>query len=320
MKLLLPLLFFLSIFLASCHAQIQPSYEANNPQFNCYSSNGSTTLGYTCDAAQRSCPTYLTFRSQTDHQTPSQIASLLNSDPSSISQLNTIPLNFSIPIDELVIIPTTCSCGGGNYYQHNASYIIQGTGETYLTIANDTYQGLSTCQALIAQNPYDSRSLVAGMKILVPLRCACPTTDQITKMGVKYLLTYFVTWGDDVHAIAQRLNSDYTSVLSANGLSQSDVIYPFTTLLIPIKTEPTKAQVQSLQPPPSSPPKPPASGGSNTTWVYVGVGSGAGFLILCGILSWYFCCFHRRPHTEESAIKQGEKVELFVIITGKNMW
>lgn len=300
----LPLLFFVYIILASSHAQIEPSYETNDPQLDCFANNsGSITLGYTCDTAQRSCPTYLTFRSQTKYQTPSQMASLLNADSSSISQLNSMHVNFSIPIGELVIIPTTCSCGG-NYFQHNTSYTIQVTGETYLTIANDTYQGLSTCQALIAQNPYDFSKLVAGMKILVPLRCACPTTDQITKMGVKYLLTYFVTWGDDVPAIAQRLNSDYKSVLNANGLASDSLIFPFTTLLIPIKTEPTKDQVQSLQPPQVSPsPAPPATDGSTKTWVYVGIGSGVGFLIFCGILTRYFCFSH--GHRREKEIKQG---------------
>jgi len=312
---LLPLLFFLSVLLVFSHAQVQPSYEANNPQLDC-ANNGSTTLGYACDEAQRSCSTYLTFRSQTNYGTPSQIASLLNSNPSSISQLNSIPdNNSSIPIDDLVTIPTTCSCVG-NYYQHNASYIIQRTGETYFTMANDTYQGLSTCQALIAQNPnHAPDGLVAGMKVQVPLRCACPTTDQITKLGVKYLLTYFVTWGDEIRGIAQKLNSNYQSVLNANGLSSDEVIYPFTTLLIPINTEPTKAQVQSLQAPPGSPlpppsllppPTPPASSGSGKKWVYVGVG--AGFLTFCGILAWYICCF-RRQRTQKNPIKQGKLEE-----------
>ncbi|XP_020273246.1 G-type lectin S-receptor-like serine/threonine-protein kinase SD1-1 [Asparagus officinalis] len=298
--LFLFLISFLLRLLISSHAQIQPSYEVNNPQYNCASTiNGSTTQGYACDGAQRGCDTYLTFRSQTKYQTPSQISSLLNVNPSSI--LNNIPENSSlIPIDELVIIPTTCSCTG-NYSQHNATYTIQTTGETYFSIANGTYQGLSTCQAIMAQNPYNPLELVHGMKINVPLRCACPTTDQITEFGVKYLLTYFVTWGDGVRSIARKFNSSYQSVLDANGLSSGDVIYPFTTLLIPIDAEPTKVQVQSLQPPPLSP-EPPVSRGSRKKWIYVGVASGAVFLVSTSILSLYFCCFR---NGENPIFKQG---------------
>lgn len=302
----LPLLLFLSVFLVFSHAQIHPSYQ-NNAQLNCdVAGNGTDVLGDTCDEAQRACSTYLSFRSQTNYQTPFEIASLLSSNSSSISELNGLTNGSLIPIDDLVIIPTTCSCFG-NYFQHNATYTLRDAGHTYFTIANDTYQGLSTCQALISQNPYDSRHLTIGMKIQVPLRCACPTTDQITRSGVKYLLTYLVTWGDDIPTIAEKLKSDSQSILDANGLRDVDVIYPFTTLLIPINTEPTKAQVQSLQPPVPSPPLPlpPASNRSTTKWLYVGIGTGAGFLIFCGILTWYF----RGHRSEANRTKQGNNFQ-----------
>lgn len=70
---------------------------------------------------------------------------------------------------------------------------------------------------------------------------------------------------------------------------------------MPIKTEPTKDQL--LTPPPPPPPgnaaPPPAGdgtgGGSGNKWVFVGVGIGAGVVILGAALAWYyFCCSRRR--------------------------
>jgi hypothetical protein len=90
-----------------------------------------------------------------------------------------------------------CRCAPQSYYQHNASYTIQFSGKTYFIIGNITYQGLFTCQALIAPNPrHDSRGLITGNNLTVPVRCACPSPSQATA-GVRYLLAaYLVTWGD----------------------------------------------------------------------------------------------------------------------------
>lgn len=59
--------------------------------------------------------------------------------------------------------PATCSCTGAAYYQRNATYVAV-AGDTLLVIANDTFQGLSTCQAVQEQALGDApaRSLLAG--------------------------------------------------------------------------------------------------------------------------------------------------------------
>lgn len=272
----------------------------NNLQYDC-SNNGASTLGYACNGAETSCSTYLTFRSSPpSYQSPALISYLLNTSASAVAELNGVPDVAPIRAFDLVLVPAACSCSGA-YYQHNASYTIKYQGETYLLVANDTYQGLSTCQALIAQNPYDPRNLTRGMDLLVPLRCACPTKNQ-TDLGVKYLLNYLITPGDDVPSISRRFSADYQSVLQANQLAPDSVIFPYNSLLLPIKTEPTLAQISSSSPPPAaSPPPPPppdhvgGGGGGSNTGAFVGAGAGAAFLILLsGVLSWYFCCFRGR--------------------------
>ncbi|RWW11811.1 hypothetical protein GW17_00024552 [Ensete ventricosum] len=281
--------------LFSCNAQ--QLYE-NNRQLDC-SANDSSTLGYTCNGV-RSCSTYLTFRSQIPYQSPVSMAYLLSADAGNISRINGVATEFAtVPKDQLVLVPVPCSCSGG-YYQHNVSYTLT-SGNTYFMVANDTYQGLSTCQALIAQNPYGSLNLTAGLRVDVPLRCACPTAEQ-TSGGIKYLLTYIITWGDDVPTIADRFHANYQAVLHANNLSSSSTIYPFTTLLVPLETEPTKDEVASppSAPPPSQPADTPPNDGSGSSssghkWVFVGVGIGVGLLALCcaGGLIW-FLCYRRR--------------------------
>ncbi|KAL2543461.1 Protein LYK5 [Abeliophyllum distichum] len=89
----------------------------------------------------------------------------------------------------LVIVPVNCSCFGANSrYHHNASYTIKVQGETYLSVANDTYQ------AMEANNPYDFCNLMARLNVL--LWCAYPTSNQAA--GFKYLLTYLIKQGEFV--------------------------------------------------------------------------------------------------------------------------
>ncbi|OAY65277.1 Protein LYK5 [Ananas comosus] len=293
-----PVLFSLSVFFLCFLISIgcsdaQQEYE-NNEQDNCYGTNGSSTLGYSCSGGgSRSCTAYLTFRAAApSYQSPVDISNLLSADAANISSVNgAADASSPLPDGRPVLVPVACACAGA-YYQHNATYTLKSASEIYLTVANGTFAGLSTCQALIAQNPrYESHNLSVGLTIAVPLRCACPSPNQ-TAQGYKYLLTYVVTWGEDPSAIAGRFGVDPQALLDANSLSADSTIYPFTTLLVPLRSEPTEQQLlaASPPPPPSSTLPPPPSGSSSSSsssnkWVFIGIGIGAGLLILCGILA-----------------------------------
>ncbi|KAM0849569.1 hypothetical protein ACQ4PT_053641 [Festuca glaucescens] len=282
-------------------AQGQQGYEAN-AQDNCYGRNDSTVLGYTCNAtaaaAAAPCSSYLVFRSSPPYyETPLSISYLLNLSAPAVASANAVPTVSPVAASQLVLAPVPCGCSPQGYYQHNASYTIQFSEETYFIIANITYQGLSTCQALIAQNPrHDSRGLVKGNNLTVPIRCACPSPAQAAA-GVRHLLVYLITWGDSVSAIADQFRVDAQAVLDANSLTETDNIYPFTTLLIPLKTAPTPDMLVSpASPPAPTPPQsqtPPPSGGSSNG-VAVGVGVGAGVLALAALLGLIFFCVRRR--------------------------
>ncbi|KAK8963036.1 Protein LYK5 [Platanthera guangdongensis] len=295
---------FLFFFLSFSHAQ--QSY-ISNFQLNCYDTNSSSALGYSCNAPQSSCSSFLIFRAQSPYVSPALISFLLSADVANISRLNSVSDVAPLPAGRLIVIPIPCSCSG-KFYQHNASYTLKTLSETYFTVANDTYQGLSTCQTLIHQNPFDSRSLSVSNQLVVPLRCACPTLNQ-TETGIKYLVSYIIASGDHIRTIAQIFNADYQAVLSANELNEKSTIYPFTTLLIPLSSEPAEI---SIVPPPSSPPPnvpnppppPHSDGGSSNAALIVGVAAGVFLLLLLGMLLYLFFRLKRQRRTRQSLKKE----------------
>lgn len=98
--------------------------------------------------------------------------------------------------------------------------------------------GLTTCQAIKRENPYTVETLGVGVKVKVPLRCACPTSNQ-TASGFKYLLAYITTSGENISTIADLFGADKQSILDANELSEDSIICPFTPLVVPLKSKPT---------------------------------------------------------------------------------
>lgn len=146
------------------------------------------------------------------------------------------------------------------------------------------------------QNPIDSKKLAVGDKLVVPLRCACPTLNQ-TRAGIKYLLSYLIELNDDISTIVQTFKTDYQSILDANELNVKSTIYPFTTLLIPLTTEPTALSTSRPAPAPSVSNAPPSTGGggSSNTGLFVGIGVGIGSLLLVGALCLFFY-LRRRKH------------------------
>ncbi|KDP36715.1 hypothetical protein JCGZ_08006 [Jatropha curcas] len=296
--------------LIHCKVEAQQTY-VNNKQLACYNTAFNFTKGYVCNGVKSSCQSYLTFRSASPYYTtPVSIAYLLGAPDSAtlIASLNNFSSDVaSIPPNTQVIVPVNCSCYAGQYYQHNASYTIKSHSETYFSIANDTYQGLSTCQAMMAQNPYGDRNLSVDMHLEVPLRCACPTSKQ-TALGFKYLLSYMVTWGNSISSIAESFGVDQQAVLDANNLSSTSIIFPFTPILVPLTAEPTNIKLQAT-PSPAAPspqiPTVPVVGGSNsssnTKWIYVGVGLGVALLIVCGVFGFLFWYRNRKHKSGDKA-------------------
>ncbi|KAL6982574.1 hypothetical protein U1Q18_015964 [Sarracenia purpurea var. burkii] len=315
----------------------------NNKQLDC-EKNYSNTGGYVCNGALSSCRSYLTFRSTPLYNSAATIGYLLSTDASEIARINNISDVDIVPTDTLLIVPANCSCfstsssaatatnsSSTSYYQHNASYILKTASETYFSVANNTYEGLTTCQSLIAQNPYNYRSLTVGMKLSIPLRCACPTSYQ-TDAGVRYLLTYLVTWRDTVIQIADTFGVDNQSVFYANELSSNTLIFPFTPILVPLKTEPPKINTPTTPPPPPPPPTIPVRNQSSSSrkWVFMGAGIGGVVLFIVafsGFLFWFFRRSRRPypygepvPDTHTKGTKAAESVDYTAVSVDSKSW
>ncbi|KAG2724712.1 hypothetical protein I3843_01G028000 [Carya illinoinensis] len=309
-----PTIIFVLIILlfSSCSLILaQQPYEGKITTACDNSDNSTSAFGYFCNGLNTSCQGYLTFRSQPPYNSVSAISALLASDPSQLSQINSVSETATFETNKLVLVPVNCSCSG-YYYQANASYVTK-TNDTYLLIANNTFQALSNCQALQNQNSYGARSLPSGATINVPLRCACPTKNQID-VNVNYLLTYLVAEGDYVASISERFGASTEMTLEANEITaQNPTIYYFTTLLVPLQDPPSISQTIEPPPPPTpsaSPPPPPPSGESSSkTWVYVlaGVLGGSALVLVFGTV--IFCIFFRKSKKKSDIVIVSDQFE-----------
>ncbi|XP_062198215.1 lysM domain receptor-like kinase 4 [Phragmites australis] len=241
--------------------------------------NASGLLGYFCGGGGApSCATYLTFNARPPYADLASVAALLGADAADLAAANSVGETATLAPGTKVLVPATCSCTAtaeGRFYQRNATYVAR-SGDTLFIIANNTFQGLSTCQAVQAQGlgGAPATSLLAGQALAVPLRCACPSAAQAAA-GARFLVSYLVEEFDDLSAVAARFGVDTQTVAVANELQAPYTIYPYTTLLIPVKSQPNISQLQSPPPPPPPPPvvaPPPAKKSSNHVGVYVGVG------------------------------------------------
>lgn len=294
------LIFVFTIILASSSVSIL----AQQPYFgtgtnNCSSQDtSSSAFGYFCNGVNRSCQSYLTFRSQPPFNTVASISSLLNANPLQLSQLNSVSQNATFNTNQMVLVPVTCSCSG-QFYQYNTSYVVR-RGDSFLSIAMTTLQGLSSCQAINAENTQQANNLVPGTRINVPLRCACPTKNQ-TDDGTKYLLAYLIATGEFVSFISDKFGVDFRETLAANSIPENaPTILPNTTLLVPLLNPPLSSQVAGPSPPPppsttSTPPAVPVSeSSSKKTWIYVVAGVVGGLVALCLLGVVIFFLFFRK--------------------------
>ncbi|GAB4848894.1 lysM domain receptor-like kinase 4 [Ancistrocladus abbreviatus] len=283
-------IFILSFLFCSWLADAQQPYATGI----CGSKTSPSANGYNCNGVEKSCRAYLIFRAQTPYTNLSSIASLLSSDTSQLSKINNASQNATLATNREVIIPITCSCSG-QYSQANTTYVVKANDTPYL-IAKNTYEGLTTCRAIQNQRNGLTADIFPNERISVPLRCACPTKNQ-TEAGIKYLLSYIIQPGDAISSIAVRFGADVGRTLEANEKSdQNSVIYPVTTLLVPLQSPPNSSQTRttvsspsSQSPTQSSPPPPSSPSHLRKRWDYFGAGvaAGAAFVLVTGsIIFW----------------------------------
>ncbi|KAI3439654.1 Protein kinase domain-containing protein [Psidium guajava] len=246
---------------------------------------------YTCNGGRRSCKAFLIFKSRPPYNSVPAISTLLSSDQAGVARINNVTRLAVFPTGKEVIVPVNCSCSGQYYRAISVFPVASGANDTYLAVANDTYQGLSACSSLKRANPRGESGLEGAGELQVPLRCACPTRNQ-TVNGVRYLLTYSINWRDTIMGIGERFNASAVAILKENGISEANpTIFPFTTILVPLVTEPSSSQttVPCQEQPSPPPPTYVSSRREPNKELYLGIGVAAGGLLVTIFAA--FACF-----------------------------
>ncbi|XP_022768869.1 protein LYK5-like [Durio zibethinus] len=234
--------FFILINIFTLYINAQQNYSGNSA-LDCDNNDESglsSAFLYTCNGQDRFCQAFLIYKSQPSFNSVPSISVLTSSNQAEIASINNVTEYAKFPTGKEVIVPVNCFCLGQNY-QANTTFHISSFHGTYYTIGTEAYQGLSTCSSLKRANPQSQHKLVPGIELKVPLRCACPTSNQ-TKSGIKYLLTYSISSEDNIPDISDRFNVSRKSINDANGLEEKQTIFPSTTILIPLPSLPSSSQ------------------------------------------------------------------------------
>ncbi|KAL4281888.1 hypothetical protein GQ457_03G043730 [Hibiscus cannabinus] len=207
---------------------------------------------YTCNSIRQSCSTFLVYRSNQHfgHQNLLNISALFHVKPDELLDWNNIasPSEILTPGRE-VLVPITCLCSG-QYFQASLNYTVPER-TSISDIACGVFEGLSKSLTLLQENPSQGNDVEIRVKLHVPLRCACP--DNSTGVNeVKYLVTYPILEGDEINPLSMKFSISPQDLLAANHLEPKSTVFPNTTVLIPLKSDPTI----NLNIPDSPPPTP----------------------------------------------------------------
>ncbi|XP_051123951.1 lysM domain receptor-like kinase 4 [Andrographis paniculata] len=267
---------------------------------------------YTCNGHHPSCKAFLMFTAKTPYTTLPAIAALTSSPQFQIMETNGIRTSPAFPDDQEIVVPVNCSCSG-EYYQANTTYHIRDDSETYSSLALNTFQGLSTCDALRHSNVNKSEyNLHRGDELSIPLRCACPTREQAAS-GTKFLLTYPIGVGDTLYTLSKQFNVSMETVKEANNLlDEYSIIYPFTTLLFPLSHEPSRSQIvnRGHHIARSTLPATSAVGKNKTYKLILVAGGAAGAFSLAVLLFLVFVFLHRKRNSKFTSPEQGLTLEI----------
>ncbi|ONK79001.1 uncharacterized protein A4U43_C01F1850 [Asparagus officinalis] len=295
------LLLLLVLVLVLPSAKSSRATSVNNPQLNCAPPPTHHVLGYALQLPP-SCPPSFSFRPQAPHlQSPSLLNSLLVLQPHPSS-------SDPPPANGLVTLPRHLPPAREPYYQPQRDYRIKPRARLLRHRQRHLPWASPLAKAMIRPEPLSTTP--GGWPLgraHVPIAAAADPEQR--RAGAKYLLTYLVTWrGTDDCPPSPRGSADRAigAVLPRRqlaGLWRRHLTFP--TLLIPL----AHANEQSVQ----APGRRRRLGGTEKRrasvkrgdgvrgaflakkWVFVGVGIGAGFVVLCGLLGWYyFCCFRLR--------------------------
>ncbi|KAL1811170.1 hypothetical protein DCAR_0623287 [Daucus carota subsp. sativus] len=203
----------------------------------CDSHTNNPGTRYACNSFQKSCQTFLVYRANQGFQTIFNISSLFNV----ISHDELLSLNNLTSSTQIlepgtdVLVPIKCSCTG-QFFQANLSYYVA-YNTTFANVACGVYEGLVKSSILVEENEFQGNVLNIGSVLNVPLKCACP--DNVSSVaGYKYFVTYPLVEGDYTNKVAQKFDIAGEDIWEANHIDSLVTVYPNTTILVPLRSEP----------------------------------------------------------------------------------
>lgn len=198
--------------------------------------------GYHCDRdSVKQCGTYAILRTNSYFSSLFNLSFYLGINRLVIAEANGFSAETDfLPKDQPLLIPIDCKCNGGLFEAELTKTTSKG--ESFIGIA-ESLEGLTTCKAIHDKNPGVSPwDLQDRVRLLIPLRCACPSSEFAAAPPSKLLLTYPVNQGDTICSLAVNFNTTREAIISANNRSLApftpESLVPFTSLLIPLNGEP----------------------------------------------------------------------------------
>ncbi|XP_024381282.1 protein LYK5 isoform X2 [Physcomitrium patens] len=261
------------------------------------------TSGYTCSGTTR-CQTYAFYRTAGSQSTLTSIVTLFNTSVEGIATASDVDPNRTIPFNDRdpLYIPLNCSCFNNTFRALTSQQIK--SGDTMYKFANGTYQGLTTWEAISVANPtVIITNMTVGDYLVIPLRCACPTTTQ-RRAGSRILLTYSIFPDETLKFISGLFNIPEVELQTANNGASSANLAAFTTLLVPL---PSLVPLSTMKFPSPPPPSVEAPGPAPSTLVpvitnkdpsktsmYIGIVFGGFGMALAFILACVLCATVKR--------------------------
>ncbi|KAJ8546427.1 hypothetical protein K7X08_019010 [Anisodus acutangulus] len=199
--------------------------------------------GYRCDRNVQplQCGTFAILRTNSYYSSLFNLSSYLGINRYVLGEANGFSADTEfLPIDQPLIIPLDCKCTGSFFEAELTKTTTKG--ENFYIIVQ-SLEGLTTCKAIQEKNPNVTPwSLSEKILLSIPLRCACPSPEEISPQ-TKLLLSYPVKQGDTIAALAISFNTTTERIIDVNRRSEGgsfrpEGLSPASTLLIPLEGKP----------------------------------------------------------------------------------
>ncbi|ONK57029.1 uncharacterized protein A4U43_C10F15840 [Asparagus officinalis] len=193
---------------------------------------------YACNSPlSSSCNTFIVYRARRGLNNASSISKVFDADLHQVLQVNNLADSSELLEDNReILLPIKCSCSSG-FFRSELIYTVPYV-MTYNDISCDVFEGLVKLSTLSEERNYDPDNVRKGLKLKVPLKCACPDEND-TRQGLRYLVTYPIQEMDEPGLIAEKFGISLGDLLAQNSMVDSNpTLFTNTTVLVPLRDIP----------------------------------------------------------------------------------